>query len=173
MKSLIKKRTSVRNFTEETIAKGIIEEVLRDAQTAPSAGNLQPYRAYYTTDKKKIKQLANAAMGQSWIEEAPLVFVICENALESCAKYTFRGSQYATQDATIFSTFLDLLFVERGYGTCWVGAIMVDVVKMIMEIDILSRPLHFLVVGRTVGDKWGAVRGKSRRKPLHKVAIEK
>ena len=143
----ITKRKSIRSFKPCTISKKVIQEIEAQARTAPSAGDLKAYRLYRIKSKQTIKRLAVAA-GQDWINGAAVVFVICAEPGKSGIKYGDRGrNQYCVQDATIFCAYLDLLFVEAGYGTCWVGSINITEV----ERNVLTQPgsvvLNYLVVG--------------------------
>ncbi len=54
----IKKRRTVRNFSEKKVAPEVIENCIRTAGTAPSGANLQPWHFVVVSDpeiKKKIR----------------------------------------------------------------------------------------------------------------------
>ena len=73
----IKKRVSVRHFTEKPIPDEIITEILEAARLAPSGGNGQNWVFGIVKDTELKKQLAHAAGGQMWIASAPVVFACC------------------------------------------------------------------------------------------------
>jgi nitroreductase len=122
-------RHSIRGFNP--IELNGLEEITREAQTAPSAGNLKAYSFNLVTDKDKIKDLADKS-SQSWIESASLVVMVKDEPEKSMIKYGERGRIYAVQDATLFLSYFDLLCVEKGWGTCWVGGFDVS------KIDALT-----------------------------------
>ena len=144
---LINKRHSVRKFIPTPIPNDFIEKSIELARKAPSAGGLRAYRIYWTKENDRIKNLAIYAR-QGWIANASLIFIICVDPKRSARKYGERGKVlYCIQDATLFCAYLDLLMVEAGYGTCWVGAIKTREVMSVMRIKNEFRPLNYLVVG--------------------------
>ena len=62
----IKKRQTVRKFTKDRIPERLVEKLKRYINMAPSAGNLQAYHVYVTTDEEKKKKLMSAAFNQRW-----------------------------------------------------------------------------------------------------------
>ncbi len=52
---LIKKRRSIRNFSNEPISRGVIEKIISAAGTAPSGANKQPWK-FVVIDKEEIKK---------------------------------------------------------------------------------------------------------------------
>jgi nitroreductase len=73
----IKKRVSVRNYSDKPISDEIITEMLDVARLAPTPGNGQGHVYGVVKDKELITQLAQAAGDQMWIATAPVVFAIC------------------------------------------------------------------------------------------------
>ncbi len=53
MINTITSRHSVRAFTDQTVSRSILEELLTTAQRAPSGGNLQPWKVYVTAGADK------------------------------------------------------------------------------------------------------------------------
>jgi nitroreductase len=146
MKDLINKRHSIRNYKQGVVLQSDIDEVLALARRAPSAGGLRSYEAIVATGEK-VKELAQAAR-QLWIGAASLVVVLCALPEKSAGRYGDRGRNlYCIQDTTLFGSYLDLLLVEKGYGTCWVGAFNEGKVEEVLSIPEGLRPISFLVVG--------------------------
>ena len=73
----IRKRTSVRNFSDKPIPDEIITEMLDAARLAPTGGNAQGNVIGVVKDAALKKQLAEAAGGQMWIAGAPVVLALC------------------------------------------------------------------------------------------------
>lgn len=115
---VIQDRHSIRSF--KPIKLDGLDEIVKEAQTAPSAGNLKAYSFVLVTEKRIIKEIAEKA-NQPWIAEASLIVVVKDESIQSIVKYGERGKIYAIQDATLFLSYFDLLCVEKGWGTCWVG----------------------------------------------------
>lgn len=116
---VIKTRNSTRGFKPIKITG--IEEIAEKAKIAPSAGGLRAYSFELVTDGDKIKELAYIAH-QNWIATASLIVVVKDEPERSMSRYGERGRIYAIQDATLFLSYFDLLCVDKGLGTCWVGA---------------------------------------------------
>lgn len=60
LSELMHTRRSVRRFTAELPSAGLIERVLRDALSAPSASNKQPWRFYVIQARSMIDAMAQA-----------------------------------------------------------------------------------------------------------------
>ena len=120
---VIRRRHSVRAFTSRPIEESKIKEILGVANSAPSAGNLQAYKIFLVQDEKRKRDLALAALAQSFVAEAPIVLVFCADPEASGRKYGKRGrSLYSIQDATIAAAYAQLAATALGLASCWVGA---------------------------------------------------
>ena len=73
----IKQRRSIRGFRSDPIPQGMILEMLEAARLAPSASNRQPWRFAVVTNTEEKKRLRQICLDQAFIEEAPVVFVVC------------------------------------------------------------------------------------------------
>ena len=73
----IRKRVSVRSFSDKPISDDIIAEMLDAARLVPTPGNGQGHIIGVVKDKEHKMKLAQAAGGQMWIAEAPVVFALC------------------------------------------------------------------------------------------------
>ncbi len=71
------KRVSIRKYEDKPVEKNKIEQVLRAAMAAPSAGNQQPWEFYVVTDKEKIKALSECSPYSGCAAGAPAVLVPC------------------------------------------------------------------------------------------------
>ena len=147
MRKTILKRHSVRKFIKTKISDTVIEDVLSFAAKAPSAGGLRSYETYVVKEGK-IDKIAEIAR-QSWIKDASLAIVLCAYPEKSEKRYRDRGKNlYCIQDTTIYGVFIDLLLVELGYGTCWVGSFNVREIKSFLNIPDRLIPISLLIVGK-------------------------
>jgi len=76
-KEAIEKRRSVRKFKPDPVPGEGIREMLEAARLAPSGCNAQPWRFKVVTEPGIRRQLAEAAHGQGFIADAPVVVVCC------------------------------------------------------------------------------------------------
>ncbi|MCD6432115.1 nitroreductase family protein, partial [Candidatus Bathyarchaeota archaeon] len=71
----IKGRRSIRAFKSQAVSTEIVEKLIDAARWAPSAGNIQPWEFIIVRNPEIKRNLAKAALNQSFIEEAPVVIV--------------------------------------------------------------------------------------------------
>jgi nitroreductase len=146
--AFLSSRASVRDFPPSPLTEPEIEAILRAARTAPSAGNREAWDVVVVTDGEIREALAEAALSQPHVREAPCVLVVCANYVRSMSRYGERGILYAIQDATIACTYLMLAAHAAGLKSCWVGAFHEGEVKEILDLPEHLRPVAMLAVGR-------------------------
>lgn len=148
LKDAIKKRRSVREFDDKQIPDEILKEILELANLSPSAGNLQARSVIILKDKKEIEKIPQTSLyNQTWIKSASIVLIILANEDESSLKYGDRGNFYALQDATIFTSYVQLLAVDYGLSSRWVGAFDEKQVQSFFNIPKGKRPVVILPIG--------------------------
>jgi nitroreductase len=144
----VSSRASVRDYTPSSLSEAEIEAILRSARTAPSAGNREAWDVVVVTDGEVREALAEAALSQPHVREAPCVLVVCANYVRSMSRYGERGIFYAIQDATIACTFMMLAAHAGGLASCWTGAFDEDEVRGVLDLPGHLRPVALLAVGR-------------------------
>ena len=146
--AFLSSRASVRDFPPSPLEEPGIDAILRSAQTAPSAGNREAWDVVVVTDGEIREALAEAALSQPHIKDAPCVLVVCANYIRSMSRYGERGILYAIQDATIACTYMMLAAHAGGLQSCWTGAFDEEEVKEILDLPGHLRPVAMLAVGR-------------------------
>ena len=76
-KEAIEKRRSIRKYKQDPVPEEHLRALLDAARLAPSGSNSQPWRFKLVRDEKTRQALAQASYKQSFIAEAPVVFVCC------------------------------------------------------------------------------------------------
>lgn len=164
-----KTRSSCRSFTAEKVDENDLYEILEAARAAPSSGNLQAYEIVVVRDEKARGKLADAAFGQRFVSEAPIVLVFVANEVRSVAKYGDRGKIYAIQDAAIAAAWAQLRAEELGYGSCMVGGFDPERVKWDVCRSLeLGEPSVMLCIGKRSGELQEA----PERRPLASLVHE-
>lgn len=145
----IKKRRSIRAFdSSKKVKDDQIEKLLEAGRWAPSAGNLQSRFFVVVKDQKIKTELARAAMGQEFVGEASVIFVICADLEISRQRYGSRGETfYAFLDGAIAAQNIWLEVTELGLGAVWVGAFDKDEVARILALTKNLYPIAILPVG--------------------------
>ncbi len=145
---IIKDRRSIREFIDKDIPNDIIDELIEALRWAPSAGNLQARRFIFIKNKDLKIKIANAALWQSFIAEAPVVIVACADYKRISSRYGLRGiNLYTIQDVSASLMCMMLLAHARGLGTVWVGAFDEEAVRKILKIPEYLRPVAIVPVG--------------------------
>ncbi|MFX1367788.1 MAG: nitroreductase family protein [Promethearchaeota archaeon] len=164
----LENRTSVRRFSSADVIQRDLEDILKAGLRAPSAGNVQPWRIVVVRDQQTRKKLAMAAGGQGFVEQAPVVLVICAVPYESAERYRERGATlYVLQDTAALTQNILLASYMKGYGTCWVGAFHEDQVSEIINLPKGMRPVALIPIGKPETEP----RGKSGRRPIADVIV--
>ena len=105
--------------------------------------------AYQTQHKEqKRHELAVAALNQKFINEAPVVIVVCIQPEMSGARYRERGRNlYAIQDSA--AAVQNILLAAYGYGlaTCWVGAFEETAVIEVLKLPQGILPVALIPIG--------------------------
>lgn len=145
----IRLRRSMRGFTREEVSEQEVEKLLEAARLAPSAGNIQPWEFVVVRKAYAKRRLAEAALDQYFIAEAPVVIVVCADEGRSGAGYGSRGvNLYCLQDTAAAIENILLAACALGLGACWVGAFRELEVRRILSVPRGVRPVAIVPVGR-------------------------
>jgi nitroreductase len=146
-------RRSVRAFLPDPIPPEHLDQLIDALRWAPSAGNRQPWHFYLILNRQIKQSLVHAAYGQTFLAEAPVVFVICALPGKSASRYGSRGRDlYVYQDTATAAENLMLTAVDLNYGCCWVGAFDEQAVIQTLNLPKGYRPVAIVPVG-TPGEK--------------------
>jgi nitroreductase len=161
----IETRRSIRTFTNEKVSDEEVQKLIDAARRAPSAGNIQPWEFVIVRNSNKKHKLSVAALNQTFINEAPVVIVVCADEPRSSWSYGSRGaSLYCLQDTAAAIQNMLLAACALGLGTCWIGAFHENEVTKVVNAPIGVRPIAIIPVGHT------AEKPRARQKrPLKKI----
>lgn len=152
-------------------AQGITEP--RDSRrTAPSAGATYPLEVYVVSgnvaglpkgvykyrpvdheiarvrDGDVRKELAAAALGQSWVEQGAAALVFSAVYERTTRRYGERGIRYVHMEVGHAGQNVHLQAVSLGLGTVVVGAFDDDRVRRIVGMPDGEHPLYIMPVGK-------------------------
>lgn len=162
---LFAKRTSVRSYAPTPVPQEVVQHLLEAAIQAPSGGNCQPWHFYVVRNAEVKHRLSVHSYSQKFIEQAPLVIVVCAEAQRSAKKYGERGEElYCLQDTAAAVENILLCAVQHGLGGCWCGAFDEGAVSEAMGLPADRRPVAILPIGYPEGTP-----RKPRRRPLEEV----
>ena len=143
----IERRMSIRVFTQDPVEESIVDEALRLANLAPSAGNLQARDFIVVRDVGTKRALMEAAYKQDFIRSAPVVLVFCAN-LARIGHYGERGRDlYCLQDVAAAIENVMLYLTSKGLGSVWVGAFDEKKAAAALSLPSEARPVAIVPIG--------------------------
>jgi nitroreductase len=162
---VIAKRRSVRHYNNKlAVSDADIRELLLAASSAPTAGNIQPWRFFVLRSLEARERLASV-LGQKWATAAPVVIVVCVDPRPCTARYGDRGERlYAIQDTAAAVENILLAAVSKGLASCWIGAFDTASVASAIGASGPITPVAILPVGYSAESA-----GKPARRPLDEV----
>ncbi|TVR71134.1 MAG: nitroreductase [Spirochaetaceae bacterium] len=158
----IRTRKSVRGFTDKPVEGDKLQRILEAARLAPSARNLQEWRILVVTDAHKRQALANAAGGQAFVGEAPVVLVCCA---ETNHHVMHCGIKSYPIDVAIAIDHMTLAAVEEGLGTCWIGKFDPAAVRTVCGIPPEIEVVQLLPLGYAADPRVA----EKTRKPIGEI----
>jgi nitroreductase len=149
----IRNRRSIRAFEKKSVSEAQIRKLVDFARHAPSAGNIQPWEFVIVKDHSIKRELSVAALNQSFIEQAPVVIVVCANEVRSERGYGSRGKHlYCIQDTAAATENMLLAAYAMGLGACWVGAFREEMVRKAVNTPPHIRPIAIVPIGHPSED---------------------
>ncbi len=144
LKEVIRQRQSIRDYEDRPVPEGKLTNILEAARLAPSANNRQPWKFVVVKERKRRQELAQAANGQIFIGEAPIIIAAVATNVEHIM--TCGVPSYAV-DLAIAVDHVTLAAVDEGLGTCWIGAFSQQRVREILRIPAKYRVVTLLPLG--------------------------
>jgi nitroreductase len=108
-------RRSIRKYTEEPVSESDLQDVIKAAMEAPSAGNEQPWHFVIINDRKVLDQIPAFHPHSQMVKSAPVAILICGDL----DKEKHKG--YWTQDCSAATQNMLLAVHTKGLGGVWVG----------------------------------------------------
>lgn len=157
---LIKKRRSIRKFSDTKIDRVLIEKCLEAARLSPSACNAQPWK-FIVVDNPELKEkVAHESYGlfdsfNKFTHQAPvMVVVVTEKAnLTSQMGTLIKKIQYPFIDIGIASEHFCLQAAELGLGTCMIGWFNEKPLKEILSIPKSKKVVLMIALGYPAVEK--------------------
>ena len=173
----MKKRRTIRQYTDQEIPENLLNELLEIASRASNTGNMQLYSVVVTRDKAGKEKLTPAHFNQPMITSAPVVLTFCADANrfvkwaeQRKAQAGFDNLQMfiaATIDAMLFAEAFAEAAEERGLGLCYLGTTAYNADQI---IRILSLPkLVVPIVTITLGYPAEPLPAQSERLPIEAI----
>jgi len=145
---IIANRRSIRKYTQIPVDKNLWGQIVVAGTHAPSCGNLQNWKVIVITNPQTKKKIVQAAFHQVWIEQAPVIIVICSDDKLVHQFYGTRGQRlYAVQNTAAMAQNMLLKATELGLGSCWISAFDEERLKVALSIPSNIRPQSIITIG--------------------------
>jgi nitroreductase len=146
---IVTKRKMIRHFQQDRqVPDNIIMKLIKNAHRAPSAGHTQVQEFIIVKDHVTKKKLRKAAVDQEYVEQAPILIIVCSNTSRSVDRYGTRGKEfYSIIDGAFASMLILLSTVNEGIGACFVGAFQDNKVSEILNLPRYIRPIGIICIG--------------------------
>lgn len=112
MIELVRKRRSIRAYTQEPVDRQSLDLLVETLLRAPSSRNIDPWRFIVVDDRELLKKLSAAkAHGSTFLKGAPLGIVVCADS---------TASDVWVEDCSIASILVQMMAESLGLGSCWI-----------------------------------------------------
>ena len=115
MKEIFSRR-SIRKYQDIPVDDAQINELLRAAMYAPSAGNEQPWHFIVVKNKEKLNEITTFHPYTQMLKGASLAIIVCADT--TIVKY---DGDFWVQDISASIQNILLQGEHLGLGTCWCG----------------------------------------------------
>jgi nitroreductase len=140
----IRLRRSVRSYLAKGVEEEKLQQVLDAGRLAPSAGNRQEWQFVVVQDAELRAGLKDAARGQQFVADAPVVIVACAPEHDHVMRC---GHPSFLIDVAIALQNMALAARALGLGTCWVGAFDQSMVRGLLGIPASVQVVELLALG--------------------------
>jgi nitroreductase len=125
---LIKKRQSVRKYTNQPVEKEKIEKLITAVHLSPSACNSQPWKLIIVDEPDLKNEVAKATFSKTiafnkFAVEAQVIAVLVIEKAKLIAQIggSLKNQEYPMYDIGIAAAHFCLQAAELGLGTCMIG----------------------------------------------------
>ena len=172
---LLKKRKSIRNFTQREVPNEVIDYILEAGRLSPSGGNEQPWKFGLITDRILIDEVSKIAYNQNWIKKASFLVVLCTCNVDKSrggrdvqkARFPNYSKTFEDMEDGIYTrlhmeehqtkipgTHMVMAALEHGLGSTWVSYFNVDELSRVLNLPITYIASEIIAFGypENIGD---------------------
>ena len=142
--NLVKKRTSVRDFTEEKIEDEKLAYIMESIRLSPSAVNFQPWHFIIVKGEENVAEISKS-YNRDWFRTAPVCVVACVDYSKSWVRKDDKN--HGDIDLAIAITHLTMAATDVDLGTCWVCNFHVDICQEVMNLPKHLSPVALIPIG--------------------------
>lgn len=141
-------RVSVRKYQDKKVDDATLDQLLRAAMAAPSAGNKQPWHFVVCTDKEVRADMAAINPYGNMIAQAPLAIAVCG---DKSKELEGEAGEMWMQDCSAAAENILLAAHGLGLGAVWTGVYpikeRISKLSKILELPENIVPLAIIAIG--------------------------
>lgn len=130
----IKKTCQVKTYLDKDVKHRDIAKILDAAHYASSSGNIQNWRFAVVRNKETKEKIARACLDQLWMQEAPVLIVVCSDNSNIKSFYQKRWKKYSKENCAAAAQNLTLQATDLGLSSCWIRTFNELRLKNILKI---------------------------------------
>jgi len=146
----IKKRRSIRSYSERPVSWDLIADILDAAHYAPSSGNVQDWRFIVIKKDETIKEIAKIA-DQDWIAKVPVLIVVCSDLPKVKRLFGNNAETFSAQNVAAAVQNMLLRAYDLGLGSCWIADFNEKDLIKLLDIKAGIKPYTIVSLGYTRG----------------------
>lgn len=152
---LFRERYSCRSFSDQPVAKELLEKLLESARLAPTAKNQQPFKIYVLQSEEALKKVDEATPCRY---NAPTVLGFVYDTEKEWKNPNNSNHHSGNEDVAIVATHVMLEAKNIGLDSCWVKYFDNEKFESLFDLPSTEKSVLLLPVGY----------GKIGPGPLHK-----
>src|ERR687883_763685 len=167
--SVVKRRGMCREYLDRDVPQEKVNRILDLASRYPSAGHTEPQELVVVRDRQVKENLAQAALEQMFVAQAPLVIVVVSDTRRSARRYGERGVHFFSIIDGSFAAMLILLaVVNEGLGACFVGSFYDEEVQEVLDLPKAIRPIGIIPIGHCAEEGPRMLSRRSKVQIIHR-----
>ncbi len=144
-------RRSIRKYRDDPIPDLVVNETLRAAMSAPSAGNEQPWHFVVIRNRETLDRIPDVHPHAQMLKEAPVAILICgDPGLEKHKGFWVQDCSAATENLLIAAR-------SKGLGAVWLGIYpredRVEGLRRMLDIPKSVIPFSLVPLGHPAEEK--------------------
>ena len=160
---VIKKRRSIRKFSDKPVSRELLTELIEAAALAPTASNLQAWRFFVADDPTLVREIDSFSPGLSG--HPPVIIAIASDLAEVERRGSKNSLVYGLMmDASMAAENLMLKAADLGLGTCAIKSYNDKAVHKLLNLPDTMRLEILISLGWAEGEP-----RTPRRKPMEDV----
>ena len=142
----IKRRRSYRSLKPAVVSSGLIEDLVRSAQLAPSCFNNQPWNFVFVYKSQRLIEMRQVlSEGNKWVYDASVIIAVFGKKEDDCV---IRNRIYYQFDCGLAAGFLILRATELGLVAHPIAGFSPKKTREILGIPEEYRVITLIIVGK-------------------------